>query len=163
MIVNIRVNEPLNHVDILIKLPHLINSLRHTTYRQQSVSPSLFIQGGAQSVLNDLYCSLLLIELQLKFPSSQSDRQVPTHTVTTLRSTFHTACLFFLCDVFQHTHAHMAPLKHEIPSHARSASGSHINNCPGSSSVAVFYCKPFNLSHYSPGAVIVYSYTTNTL
>lgn len=43
-------------------------------HREYQCSSSLFIQGGAQSVLNDLYCPWPLIERQLKFPSSQSDK-----------------------------------------------------------------------------------------
>ena len=46
-------------------------------YLQQRVYQcfsSLFTQGGAQTVLNDLYCPSLLIEHQLKFPSSLSGK-----------------------------------------------------------------------------------------
>lgn len=66
--------------------------------------------------VNDLYCPSLLIEHQLKFPSSQSERQVLTYTVTAAEPVC--VSLISTCDVVQHkTNTHEALLKHKFPPH----------------------------------------------
>ena len=88
---------------------HIHTHKRAWGQREPQCSSTLFIEGGAQTLLNDLYCPSLLIERQLKFPSSQAVRQVPTHTVTFSQPSFKLSpCLpGAMFDVIPHKHTHM--------------------------------------------------------
>lgn len=113
--------------------------------RQQRMYPCslyLFIQGGAWSLLNDLYCLCLLIEHQLKFPRSHS--WASTSTYCSCFATFVSASLSRTCSVFWcYKRAHMWPFfRHEFTLSSCVASRSHINKYPDSSSVLCFTANP---------------------